>query len=710
MSDYVVLSAGDTQLRLKCKPGEPPEWRYFGPNLPGDYTETVINMHTRQHAPGSPDREVAASLLNGMGAGWAGPPGFAAHRGGQDWASRFVLRAAQQDAPNQVQLITEDNNTQVAATHRLTLNTDSEVVTVETEIENFGDHALSLDWCSVLCIPVDARFTRLLGFAGRWANEFQTETIDAFHGTYLRENRAGRTSHDSFPGLILTQPSTSQTHGHCMGFHLGWSGNHSLRLDRLSDGRAQFMAGEYFWPGEMQLMPGARYTTPRLYIGQSQMGLNGLSHKFHTHVRSDIIQEQVRRQPRPVHFNTWEAVYFDHDETALMALADSAADLGVERFVLDDGWFGLRRNDRAGLGDWYVSPDVYPNGLAPLIAHVKATGMEFGLWVEPEMVNPDSDLFRAHPDWVLAADGLDQIPSRGQYVLDLTRSEVGAYIYERLDALLTEYDIGYLKWDMNRNLHHPGSRGFPAAHSQVQHVYAMLDRLRARHPEVEIESCASGGGRADYGILSRTDRIWTSDSNDALDRQRIQRGASYFFPLEVLGAHIGPHSCHITGRKLSIDVRAATALFGHMGLELDVRSVSEADREKVKAAIALYKANRDVLHSGRVYRLDTPTESLAMGVVSEDARKALYSWCQIATAPNSLPGRFYPVGLDGAAHYSIRLIWPDPFAPISTPSVIDALDLTGAGAIISGARLMEEGLQLPLTLPDTCLIYGFDAV
>ncbi|MEL6829946.1 MAG: alpha-galactosidase, partial [Pseudomonadota bacterium] len=463
-------------------------------------------------------------------------------------------------------------------------------------------------------------------------------------------------------------------------------------------------------PGEIRLAPGDSYHSPVLYAAVSQAGFSGLSQRFHSHIRNTVMDGRIKRKPRPIHYNTWEAVYFDHDLQTLKSLADKAAQVGVERFILDDGWFGSRRNDQSGLGDWVVSPDVYPDGLAPLIDHVQDLDMEFGLWFEPEMVNPDSDLFRAHPDWVLQVDGVEHIPFRNQYVLDLTRDEVSNYLFERLDALLSEYAIAYVKWDMNRDIHHPGSNGRPAAHAQTRAVYALMDRLRAAHPNVEIESCASGGGRADYGVLQRTDRIWTSDSNDALDRQRIQSGATHFFPLEILGAHVGPRTCHITGRKLSMSLRVATAFFGHMGLELNLLKESERDLGTLAAGIALHKVYRDVLHAGDFFRLDTPDHVNAVSVVAQDQCQALLSWCQLTGHRETEPGRVYFVGLDPKRRYITRIIWPSPVRSQTAPSILETADLTGDGTIFSGAALMQIGLQLPLLLPETCLIFDLTAV
>jgi len=367
---------------------------------------------------------------------------------------------------------------------------------------------------------------------------------------------------------------------------------------------------------------------------------------------------RIKRKVRPIHYNTWEAVYFDHDHDKLFALADKAAAVGAERFILDDGWFGSRRNDKAGLGDWWPSKDVYPDGLGPLVDHVTGLGMEFGLWFEPEMVNPDSELYRNHPDWILHAEGVEQVPFRSQFVLDLTRAEVCDYLFDHMHKLLSEHDISYVKWDMNRDVHHPGSRGRPAINQQTRALYKLIERLREHHPDLEIESCSSGGARADYGILRRTDRIWTSDSNDALDRQRIQRGASHFFPLEIVGAHVGPETCHITGRRLSMQMRVATAIFGHMGMELNLLEEREADIEILKAGLALHKQYRTLIHSGDYQRLDTAAHINAIGVVAEDKSEALFSWCNLTGHRETVPGRVFFTGLDKSKRYRTRIIWP----------------------------------------------------
>jgi alpha-galactosidase len=358
---------------------------------------------------------------------------------------------------------------------------------------------------------------------------------------------------------------------------------------------------------------------------------------------------------RKVLLNTWEATYFNHDTAALSALADAAADLGIERFVLDDGWFGARRNDRAGLGDWVVSREVYPQGLAPLIAHVKSRGMDFGIWIEPEMVNRESDLVRAHPDWVLHAVDYEPVMARHQLLLDLTNEQAFAHVFAQLDALLRDHDIAFVKWDMNRPLIHASAAdGAAGAHRQTLAFYRLLDSLRTAHPRVEFESCASGGGRIDHAVLSRAVRVWTSDCNDPLERQHIQRGTGMWVPNEMLGMHVGAKQSHTTGRSHSIELRALTALFGWMGVECDPQKLNDHDRSVLREAIALHKQHRALLHSGDAVRFDLDDDTaLAHGVFAADRRTALLAYVQLQTSPWLVVPRWRITGLDPERTYTV---------------------------------------------------------
>jgi alpha-galactosidase len=708
--DFIRLDAAETTLILACTVGTPPHIVHWGRRIGQDVrAEDIVALGTRQGVPGSADVNVVASLALEPGLGLLGPSGFSAHRDGQDWASRFTVTSVEQHG-DQIHLICHDPRTHIRLAYQITLNSETGILTVATAVTNEGERPLDLIDVATACLPIPQHMTDIIGFSGRWADEFRRERIPRFTGGYVRGNRRGRTSHDSFPAIILATPTTTEAAGEAFALHLAWSGNHRIRVDTLIDGRVFSSLGALLLPGEIRLAAGETYRSPDIVAGYSARGLSTLSQYFHHHVRTHVLRDTTRARPRPVHYNTWEAVYFDHDVDRLKTLATRAAAIGVERFVLDDGWFGARRSDRVGLGDWTVSDVVYPLGLGPLVDHVTGLGMEMGLWFEPEMVNPDSDLFRAHPDWVLRIEGIEHVPSRHQYALDLSRPEVADYLFGQIDAILTEYAIGYIKWDMNRDLNHPGDvNGRPRAHAQVAAVWALIDRVRAAHPGVEIESCASGGGRADYGILARTDRIWTSDTNDAIDRQAIQRGASHFLPLEVLGAHVGPRQCHITGRTLSMGMRAGTALMGHMGLELNLLTEAEHDLAELKAAIALYKDHRALLHSGALHRLDMPAYLNGIAVVAQDRLEALVSVAFLTGHAPTLPDRLYCVGLDPTLHYRLRLVWPLNWRPKGSASVIDALDLGGDGAVVSGDALMRIGMQLPLAAPETVLLFHLRA-
>ena len=434
--------------------------------------------------------------------------------------------------------------------------------------------------------------------------------------------------------------------------------------------------------------------------------MSGASAKFHDHVRRRILAFPDPNRPRPVTVNTWEAIYFDHDMEKLKRLADEAAALGAERFVLDDGWFGRRDDDTTSLGDWFVDERKYPNGLGELVDHVTGLGLEFGLWVEPEMVNADSDLFRAHPEWTLGigpdartADGL--MTGRGQLVLDLTQEAVTDHLHERLAHLLDAHAIGYLKWDMNRNLVLPADRtGRPAVRRQVEALYALIDRLRAEFPHVEIESCASGGARIDFEILRRTHRFWASDSNDPVERTRIQHGFSHFLPPEVMGAHVGPAWCHTTGRGTSIVLRALVASWGHMGLELDVTALDEATRETCRAAIARHKRDRHIWHGGRLHRLDHPDPSLfAVMAVAPDRSEARLVVVQLDRPRDTIPLPLALPGLDADALYRVRLENGSGDLPPGNRRF--ANPLAGDGVVLPGAVLAGAGLQLPVLYAQT---------
>jgi alpha-galactosidase len=536
----------------------------------------------------------------------------------------------------------------------------SGVLRLRQVVRNDGDAPLVLN--EVACIlPVPTVAAEVLDLTGRWCRERHPQRRAFDQGIWLRQTRHGRTGHDAPLLLVAGTAGFGFREGEVWGIHLAWSGDASWWAERLPDGSSVLGAAEL---GEVVLEPGGEYATPWVYAAWSDEGLDGLSARLHRFIRA---RPNHPRRPRPVVLNTWEAVYFDHRLDRLTELADTAAELGVERFVLDDGWFRHRRDDTAGLGDWYVDEDVWPDGLHPLVDHVRARGMEFGLWVEPEMVNPDSDLARAHPDWVLPGP-----PWRNQQGLDVTLAY--DYLLERLDGLLGEYDIAYLKWDHNRDLVTP-------THEQTLATYRLLDELRARHPGVEIESCSSGGARVDLGILARTDRVWASDTNDALERQSIQRWTQLLLPPELVGSHVGPPKAHTTGRTHDLSFRAATALFGHFGIEWDIASASDEERAELAEWIARYKRSRALLHSGEVVRADLPDPAFALhGVVAQDRSEALFCFVALATSAYERPGAVRLPGLDPDRAYTVD------------------------GRALTGRALAKAGLQMPLLAPEHAVL------
>ena len=700
IKSFYALHSRNCSLVIDCR-GNAPAILYWGSRLSEATSPDMLSLlATRQELQACQAQEALITLSPEAATGFMGSPGVQMHRSGRQWAIYAKTKSVNL-VDNQLTIISQCHGAEIQLTHCLALHASTDVLTATTAITNIGSSALWLDRCDAPCIPLPMRYNKILGFTGRWANEFQQVSIDRFPGAYVRENRSGRTSHDSFPGIVVHTEDTNESSGSAYGLHLGWSGNHQLRIEEQHTGQAYAQLGELFFPGEMSLEPGEKYCSPTLYGTSTAHGFSAISESFHGYVRASLTDKRVRNKVRPVHFNTWEAVYFDLSYDRLCELADVAAEVGAERFVLDDGWFKNRKSDKAGLGDWFVDNTVFEDGLGPLIDHVKAKNMEFGLWVEPEMVNPDSDLYRAHSDWVLNADPAPLILSRNQLVLDLTRTEVQTYLFERLDALLTEYSISYLKWDMNRAVYQPNNQGGRAVgHYQTNALYTLLGRLRAAHPAVEIESCSSGGGRADFGVLEFTDRIWTSDSNDALDRLRIQKGFSMFFPAEVMGAHIGPGVCHITGRILSMETRAGVAMFGHMGIEANLLEMDDDQTETLKAGVALHKKHRQLIHSGNLVRLNTQSNENGFGIIAQDGGEALFSYTQLDSLSHSVGGRLQFIGLDSNGLYQVSIVWPQEPKSYST-SILDVIN----GSVISGEALTKAGIQLPIMHPASLLVF-----
>ena len=658
------------------------------------------------------------SLLPEHGVGWFGRPGLSGHRlsvgagdrgAGRDWSPLFRSARKEHDT-GRARVEAAD------ATAGLKLVTEIEAVPggairVRHTLTNLGRPPYVVDSMEVV-FPVPARVGEVLDFTGRQTAERTPQHHQIGDGLWLREGRRGHTGHDSATVLVAGVPGFTFGGGEAYGLHVAWSGNTVHRVERVPSalgmadgtderpvpGTTTIGGGELLLPGEITLAQGESYATPWVYLAATRSGLDDLSAQFHGYTRSLPAHPGL---PRPVNLNVWEAVYFRHELGKLTALADAAANLGVERYVLDDGWFRGRRSDQAGLGDWWVDEDVWPGGLHKLVRYVRSRSMQFGLWIEPEMVSPDSDLYRAHPDWILSAGQRRPPLQRHQLVLDLTRPEVSGYLLERISGLLSEYEISYVKWDCNRDIIDAGSgarSGAPVAHDQALAVYALMDELARRHPGVEWESCAAGGGRIDLAMLERVQRVWTSDMTDALARQSIQRWTGQLVPPEYLGAHVSAPFSHQTGRYMPLSLRCATALFAHFGIEWDISAASQEELAELAQWIQLYKRYRHIIHSGRVVRLETPDDTAWMhGVVSTDASAALMSYAQLDEPGNGQPVAMRVPGLDPQRRYRVTDLTPGRGGIANEP--IGSVEASGAalaeiGLAISALRTLTAAVLL----------------
>jgi len=705
MTQAVTISGGDLALTLLLRERGMPEILCFGHGAAS--SPVVVERASRVN--GMDVAGPSAVLLPTGGLGFFGWPAICGHRGGRSFVQEFGAWSVRHSG---AETILTGEDAQAALTLDIMLRLEETgVLGMSTRLTNGGGDAFFLDRCMAGTMLVAAEADEALTFAGTWGREFQLRREHIGAAIWLKESRRGRTSHDRFPGLILSQAGQRRGlagDGDCWGIHLGWSGNHILAVERTDDGRLLVHAGELFEPGEIILAPGESYRSPVAYMSCGR-DVESLGAAFQAEARRLLRGPEASNARRPITLNTWEGNYFAHDLTSLMVQADAAAALGIERFVLDDGWFSGRDNDQAGLGDWIVDRRKYPDGLAPLIDRVTARGMEFGLWLEPEMVNPDSALYRAHPDWVLAVEGKPLLLSRNQLVLDLHRKEVSDHLFGAISALLSAHAIAAVKWDMNRDLTHAGGAdGCAAISRQTRAVYALIDRVRAAHPDVEIESCASGGGRADYGILARTHRIWTSDCTDALERLEIQRGARVFFPPEILGAHVSPSPNHQTHRRHSLAFRAIVALAYHFGVELNPLTLAPDEAAELRDWIALHKRLRPLLHDpAGQFHVDPADGRYVWGAYGADKVVLIVAQGPAMTHEQAPPLKL-PAAIAGAGE--LRIAGQHPAMPDYIRVSEDQRRLLSGDMAIPAAQLADAGLPLPMLRPESGVVLELDRV
>jgi alpha-galactosidase len=705
--ESVVLSAAGEAVVLSLPQDALPTVVHWGAD-PGPLDHAALADLTSAALPAlatnGVDDHVRVAVLPEAWTGWTGTPGLEGHRAGSAWSPRF--------RPVRTTVRNDDDGGAVSTTavdERAGLRL---VVTIEllpagllrmrAAVTNLDETSYVVDALR-LALPVPTSADEVLDLAGRWAKERVPQRRPLTVGTHLREGRHGRTGADAAMMLVAGEPGFDFDRGDVWGLHVAFSGNHQVAAERTFDSHRHLLGGELLLPGEIELDQDETYTSPWIYAGHA-VGLDELAGRFHTYLRS---RPHHPRSPRPVTMNVWEAVYFDHDLERLVELADRAAEVGVERYVLDDGWFGSRRDDSSGLGDWHISDDVWGDGrLEKLVDHVRGLGMEFGLWFEPEMVNLDSQLATAHPEWILQVPGRLPVEARRQQVLDLTHPEAFEHVLNSMSAVLGRLGVDFLKWDHNRDLVDAGSTrsGRAAVHEQTLAAYRLMDAIRAAHPGIEIESCSSGGARVDLEVLERTDRVWASDCIDARERQQIQRWTAQLLPPELVGSHVGADRAHTTGRRHDLSFRAATALFGHFGIEWDLCAADPAERAELRSWVEYYRSMRDLIHTGTTVRRALETGDLWLhGAVRPDLSEALYAVTVHERHVTWPPGRVRLPGLDRHRTYRVSPSGPGVVAQ-ADPRVYPAWWQTGLS--LSGAALADAGVSVPAVDPDhTALIH-----
>ena len=539
---------------------------------------------------------------------------------------------------------------------------------------NQGEQALHLQSAMSLCLDLPDSGYDMIQFSGAWARERYPKTRRLEQGIQSVGSIRGNSSHNHNPFMILKRPTADEFQGEAIGFSLIYSGNFLAQVEVDTYDTARVLLGIHPHCFDWKLDPSEEFQTPEAVMVYTDQGLNHLSQTFHRLYQKRLARGYWRDRVRPILINNWEATYFDFTEDKLVEIAEKARECGVELFVLDDGWFGKRCGEQAGLGDWVANPDRLKNGITGLARRIEDLGMKFGLWFEPEMVNKDSDLYREHPDWIIQAPGRRNSHGRYQYVLDFSRKEVVDRIYEMMDKILSEAKVSYIKWDMNRSITECYSAALPpdrqgeVYHRYILGVYDLYDRLTSKFPQVLFESCASGGGRFDPGMLYYAPQCWTSDDSDAVERIKIQYGTSYCYPVSSMGTHVSVVPNHQINRITPLDTRANVAYFGTFGYELDLNTLTADEQEEVKGQIAFMKQYRQLFQFGTFYRLQSPFEhnTSAWMVVSDDRKEAIVGWYRVLNGVNLPYGRLrlqglyedlpYRVNGESGIHYGSELM------------------------------------------------------
>lgn len=705
-SSYTQLHRGGTSVIVDLSTAGLPTIIHWGPATgvlsPAELSSLAVAARP-QRVSGGIDVPARLTLLPQETFGWQGSPALQGQRSRRGWGTALSTVSTVADSSS-VTITSEDSAAELSMVTELSL-TVTGVLRQRHTLTNTGSTDYELHRLDTI-FPLPASATTVQDFTGRHLKERSSQQRPLTVGAHVRESRRGRPGADATLLMLAGTDGMGHRSGLVHGVHTAWSGNHRFSAERTITSDSFLSAGELLLPGEVVLAPGEKYSTP-WSLGSWGSGLDQLASRFHEDLRA---RPQHPARPRPVTLNTWEAVYFDHNLETLKTLANKAAAIGVERFVLDDGWFLGRRDDTAGLGDWFVDPAVWADGLGPIINHVHDLGMEFGLWFEPEMVNPDSELARNHPDWILHSEGRWPVSARQQQVLNLANPECFDYLLGRLDAILSEYPISYIKWDHNRDLLEAADprSGHAAVRNTTLALYRLLGELKSRHPSLEIESCASGGARVDLGILDYTDRIWTSDCIDPIERLDNQANTGLLVPYELMGAHIGGPESHSTRRRHSLGFMARTAIFGHFGIEWNIADIDAEQTAELTEWVQFHKAHRGLFHTGVSVHADLPDPAMDLrGVVAQDGGRAIFALTQREASISYPSGRITVPGLVPDVKYRLSLSHPldEELSNGQSP-----LEWPLNECVLSGSVLETVGIQAPVLFPEQSVLIMFTSI
>ncbi len=569
-----------------------------------------------------------------------------------------------------------------------TLFPSFDIITRSTVFTNTGKTPMVLSRAASLCVDLPNIGFDMVSLYGAWGREAHISRHPVTFGCHSIGSRRGTSSHHANPFIALAESSANEHHGEVRAATLVYSGNFLAQVERSSDEQIRLLLGINPETFSWLLAPGESFTTPEAILVYSEGGFNGMSQRFHAIMRERLVRSSFSNRPRPILVNNWEATHFSFTHESLLPIVDAAAQIGIELFVLDDGWFGARDDDRTSLGDWTVNRRKLPGGVEGLAAEVTRRGLRFGLWFEPEMISPDSELFRAHPDWCLHIPGRDKPIGRNQLVLDFSRPEVCDEIVRRVCAVLDSAPIAYVKWDMNRYLTHVASPSLPAerrretAHRYMLGLYRVMEEITSRHPDILFAGCSGGGGRFDAGMLYYMPQIWASDNTDAIERLRIQYGLSLVYPISAIEAHVTAVPNHQVGRTTPFATRGAVAMSGNFGFELDLAKLGEEDRRMAAELVAFYKEHRELIQCGTFWRLESPFDgggsSVAWMFTDGRRQKALVFAFEILNVANRQPRFLRLAGFQPDTLYRIE----------------------GTEEEYSGAELMSRGLCLPASKGD----------